>query len=88
MQVAQKYLAQLGIEGKGVFTQDEEFIFYITEYCKDQGIDMVACTYRSGNFEIFSDRFVERLSEQTSGIPVLTRESEEIGTGSPFYFMQ
>lgn len=88
MKVAQKYLAQLGMEGKGVFTQDEEFIFYITEYCKDQGIDMVACTYRSGNFEIFSDRFVERLSEQAAGIPVLTRESEEIGTGSPFYFMQ
>lgn len=88
MRIAQKYLAQLGMEGKGVFTQDEEFMFYILEYCEENDIDMVACTYRSGNFEIFSDRFVERLSERSAGIPVLTRESEEIGTGSPFYFMQ
>ncbi len=88
MQVAQKYLNQLGMESKGVYTEQDEFMFYVLEYCKETGIDMLACTFRSGNFEIFSDRFVERLSEKSAGIPVLTRESEEIGTGSPFYFMQ
>lgn len=88
MQVAQKYLSQLGMESKGIYVKEEEFMFYLLEYCNDVGIDIVASTYNTENFQLFSNRFVERLSEKSSGLPVLTMESEDIGVSSPFYFQQ
>lgn len=88
MQVAQKYLSELGMECKSIYTKDEDFMFYLLQYCEENGIDMLACTYQSSNFSIFSDRFVERLTEESAGLPVLTMENEDITAGSHLYFMQ
>lgn len=88
MQVARKYLAQLGMDSKGIYTKEDDFMFYLLEYCEENGIDMVACTCHSGNVNVFSDRFVERLTEKSTGLPVITVESENVGAGSPFNFQQ
>lgn len=86
MQVAMKYLSQLGMDSKGIYAKEEDFMFYLLEYCNDVGIDIVASTYNTENFQLFSDRFVERLTEKSAGLPVLTMESEDIGVSSPFHF--
>lgn len=88
MKIAMEYLIKVGAEHTGVFVKDEDYLFHLIEYCEEYGIDLIASTYVHENLELFSDKFIQKLMDHSTGIPVLTIESEDVGVSSNLFFMQ
>ena len=83
VKTARRLLSESGINSSVELLERSDFMDNFLKFCTDSSVNLIAATYYSDTFTIFSSKFVQRLMENKAYIPVLTLDSQSVGkTGS------
>lgn len=80
------YLKDHQVESSVVLLERDNFEKNLINYCKNEGIDMLAATFYPDTFHAFSQKFVQHLFENSIHIPVITIDSEAAGIKGLYSF--
>jgi nucleotide-binding universal stress UspA family protein len=80
------YLKDHQIESSVVLLDRDNFEENLIDYCKNEGVDMLAATFYPDTFHAFSQKFVQHLFENSIHIPVITIDSEAAGIKGMYSF--
>ncbi|HRP53000.1 MAG TPA: universal stress protein [Fluviicola sp.] len=87
MTVATNFLQDAGLEAKIHLLDEANFEKKVIAYCKEVNAGLLAATYYSDNFHLFSSNIVQGLAENKFGIPVMTFDGEDTSSASQFGFI-
>ncbi len=81
-----EYLKNQKVESSVVLLERNNFEKNLINYCKDEGVDMLAATFYQDTFHAFSQKFVQHLFENSIHIPVITINAEAAGFKGVYSF--
>lgn len=79
VKTTRRLLADSGIASSVQLLDRSDFFDNFLDYCQSSGVNLIAATYYPDTFTVFSSKFVQRLLENQTGIPVLTLDSQSVG---------
>jgi nucleotide-binding universal stress UspA family protein len=85
--IATDYLRQHGLETTISMLPESHFETELIQFCKENGVDLLAATYYEETFRLFSSNLVSSLSHNELKIPVMTFDGEDTSSGSQFGFI-
>lgn len=83
VKTSRRLLSESGIQSSVKLLERKDFMDNFLKFCSASEVNLIAATYYPDTFTVFSSKFVQRLMENESSIPVLTLDSQSVGkTGS------